>query len=207
MDIGRFVFDQVCRDMAQWREKGLEMLPVSVNLSRVELYQADIVDYIKGCIAAHEIEPELMQVEVTETVAVCEYEGVHEVLLEINALGISISIDDFGSGYSSLACLHKFNVDTLKLDRSFLVNIEIDKKGINILRGMIELSRELGLSTVCEGIETREQLEMLRDMKCKYGQGFVFARPMPLADLEIFVEQNLKFRHDGAEGDESTVRA
>ena len=192
VDIGRFVFDQVCRDMAQWREKGLEMLPVSVNLSRVELYQADIVDYIKRCITDNGIEPELIQVEVTETVAVYEYEGIRDVLLEINALGISISIDDFGSGYSSLACLHKFNVDTLKLDRSFLVNIEIDKKGINILRGMIELSRELGLSTVCEGIETREQLEMLRDMKCKYGQGFVFARPMPLADLEIFVEQNQK---------------
>ena len=205
VDIGRFVFDQVCRDMAQWREKGLEMLPVSVNLSRVELYQADIVDYIKGCIAAHEIEPELMQVEVTETVAVYEYEGIHEVLLEINALGISISIDDFGSGYSSLACLHKFNVDTLKLDRSFLVNIEIDKKGINILRGMIELSRELGLSTVCEGIETREQLEMLRDMKCKYGQGFVFARPMPLADLEIFVEKNQKSNHEKSEVNEFNI--
>lgn len=188
VDIGRFVFEQVCRDMAQWREKGMTVLPVSVNLSRVELYQADIVDYIRDCIADNEINPELIQVEVTETVAVHEYEGIREVLLEINALGISISIDDFGSGYSSLACLHKFNVDTLKLDRSFLVNIEVDKKGINILRGMIELSRELGLSTVCEGIETREQLEMLREMKCKYGQGFVFARPMPLADLEIFVE-------------------
>lgn len=178
--------------MAQWREKGMTVLPVSVNLSRVELYQADIVDYIRDCIADNEINPELIQVEVTETVAVYEYEGIREVLLEINALGISISIDDFGSGYSSLACLHKFNVDTLKLDRSFLVNIDLDKKGINILRGMIELSRELGLSTVCEGIETREQLDMLREMRCKYGQGFVFARPMPFAELERFVEQNKK---------------
>lgn len=192
VDIGRFVFDQVCRDMAQWKEKGMKVLPISVNLSRVELYQADIVDYIKSCITDNGIDPEFIQVEVTETVAVYEYEGIREVLLEINELGISISIDDFGSGYSSLACLHKFNVDTLKLDRSFLVNIDLDKKGINILRGMIELSRELGLSTVCEGIETREQLDMLRDMRCKYGQGFVFARPMPLADLEIFVDQNQK---------------
>jgi len=187
VDIGRIVFEQVCKDISAWRQKGIKPLPIAVNLSRVELYQADIVENIKMVMQTYEIENTMLQIEITETVAVNEYEELKDVLLQINELGISISIDDFGSGYSSLTCLHKFNVDTLKLDRSFLVNLESDKKGINILRGMINLSRELGLRTVCEGIETREQMEMLKEMKCIYGQGFFYARPMPINQLEKFL--------------------
>ncbi|WP_028828776.1 bifunctional diguanylate cyclase/phosphodiesterase [Proteocatella sphenisci] len=188
VDIGRIVFEQVCKDMSSWKQKGMSPLSVAVNLSRVEIYQADVVGNIKNMMKIYEIPGNLIQIEITETVAVNEYEDLRGVLLQLNELGISISIDDFGSGYSSLACLHKLNVDTLKLDRSFLVNLDSDEKGINILRGMIELSRELGLRTVCEGIETREQMEMLKQMNCRYGQGFIFARPMPLKELEKFLK-------------------
>ncbi|MGB5824252.1 MAG: EAL domain-containing protein [Proteocatella sp.] len=190
-DIGRFVFEKVCMDISLWMKTGIPVLPVAVNLSRVELYQRDLVDFIKHTVAKYEIAYKFIQIEITETVAMNEYEDIKGVLSQINDLGILISIDDFGSGYSSLGCLQKFNVDTLKLDRSFLVNIENDNKGINILRGMVELSKGLGLKTICEGIETREQLEMLIEMNCRYGQGYIFARPMPKSDYEKFVVANL----------------
>lgn len=190
VDIGRFVFEKVCMDMLYWKEKGIPVLPVAVNVSRVELYQGDIVEFIKSVAEEYQIDYRFIQIEITETVAMNEYENIKNVLSKINALGISISIDDFGSGYSSLGCLHKFKVDTLKLDRSFIANIENDKKGINILRGMIELARVLELKTVCEGIETEQQLEMLKGMDCKYGQGFIFARPMPRTEYEKFVIEN-----------------
>lgn len=191
VDIGRYVFEKVCKDMQDWKKRGIYLLQVSVNVSRVELYQADIVDFLKNTVEKYEVDYNLIQIEITETLAMDEYENIKKVLSKIDDLGISISIDDFGSGYSSLGCLQKFKVDTLKLDRSFLVNIESDKKGINILRGMVELSRELGLKTICEGIETKEQLEMLKAINCKYGQGFIFARPMPKAEYEEFAVQNI----------------
>jgi len=186
VDIGRYVFEKVCKDIQDWKKRGIYLLQVSVNVSRVELYQADIIDFLKNTVEKYEVDYNLIQIEITETLAMDEYENIKKVLSKIDDLGISISIDDFGSGYSSLGCLQKFKVDTLKLDRSFLVNIESDKKGINILRGMVELSRELGLKTICEGIETKEQLEMLKAINCKYGQGFIFARPMPKAEYEEF---------------------
>lgn len=192
VEIGRFVFDRVCSDIRRWSDDGMTLLPVSVNISRIELLQEGLMDFIKATVEKYGVDYSLIEIEITETAAVADYDRIEGILREIKSLGMSISIDDFGAGYSSLGCLNKLHVDTLKIDRSLITDLSCENKGRKILQGMIELSRELGLSTVCEGIETREQLEMLREMKCKYGQGFVFARPMPLADLEIFVEQNQK---------------
>lgn len=188
IEIGRFVFKRVCEDIEYWKSQELEVLPVAVNISRVELYQNDIVEFIEKCLTDHSISPDKIQLEITETVALDEYKYIKDMLSKFDKMGISIAIDDFGSGYSSLGCLQNFKVDVLKLDRSFLVNIEKNEKGINILRGMIELSNELGLDTVCEGIETRDQLEMLKVMKCKYGQGYMFAKPMPRIEYEQFLQ-------------------
>lgn len=188
IEIGRFVFKRVCEDIEYWESQGVKILPVSVNVSRIELYQNDIVEFIESCLKEHSISPDKIQLEITETVALDEYKYVRQVLSKFDDMGISIAIDDFGSGYSSLGCLQNFKVDALKLDRSFLVNIEKNEKGINILRGMIELSHELELDTVCEGIETREQLDMLKVMRCKYGQGYMFAKPMPRSEYEKFLQ-------------------
>lgn len=188
IEIGRFVFKRVCEDIESWEAQGLKILPVAVNVSRVELYQNDIVEFIEKCLSEHNISSNKIQLEITETVALDEYQYIREVLSKFDKMGISIAIDDFGSGYSSLGCLQNFKVDVLKLDKSFLVNIEKNEKGINILRGMIELSNELGLDTVCEGIETRDQLEMLKAMRCKYGQGYMFAKPMPKTEYEKFLQ-------------------
>lgn len=188
IEIGRFVFQKVCEDIAQWKKEGLNTVQVSVNMSRVELYQPDIIEFIEFTMNKYSISPNDIQIEVTETVAMDEYQHVKEVLNKINEMGISIAIDDFGSGYSSLGCLQIFKIDVLKLDRSFLLNIDNDDKGINIMRGMIEISTELGLDTVCEGIETRDQLEMLKKMKCKYGQGYLFSKPIPKHEYQKFLQ-------------------
>lgn len=188
IEIGRFVFQRVCEDIAQWKKEGLNTVQVSVNMSRVELYQPDIIEFIEFTMNKYSISPNDIQIEVTETVAMDEYQHVKEVINKINEMGISIAIDDFGSGYSSLGCLQVFNIDVVKLDRSFLLNIENDDKGITIMRGMIEISTELGLDTVCEGIETRDQLEMLKKMKCKYGQGYLFSKPIPKYEYQKFLQ-------------------
>lgn len=188
IEIGRFVFQRVCEDIAQWKKDGLNTVQVSVNMSRVELYQPDIIEFIEFTMNKYSISPNDIQIEVTETVAMDEYQHVKEVINKINEMGISIAIDDFGSGYSSLGCLQVFNIDVVKLDRSFLLNIENDDKGITIMRGMIEISTELGLDTVCEGIETRDQLEMLKKMKCKYGQGYLFSKPIPKYEYQKFLQ-------------------
>lgn len=188
IDIGRFVFRQVCEDIANWKARGIILKQVSINISRIELYQPDVLEYIEKILDLYEIESQCIQLEITETVALDEYKFIGEVLKRISDMGISMAIDDFGSGYSSLGCLQNFKVDALKLDRSFLENIDKSDKGINILRGMIELSNELGLDTVCEGIETRAQLEMLKEMKCKYGQGYLYAKPMPKIEYEKFLQ-------------------
>ena len=188
IEIGRFVFQRVCQDISQWKKDRLNILQVSINMSRVELYQPDIIEFIELTMNKYSISPNDIQIEVTETVAMDEYKHVREVLNKINDMGISIAIDDFGSGYSSLGCLQIFNIDVLKLDRSFLLNIDNDEKGVNIMRGMIEISTELGLDTVCEGIETRSQLEMLKKMKCKYGQGYLFSKPIPNKEYQKFLQ-------------------
>lgn len=188
IDIGRFVFRQVCEDIADWKARGITLKQISINISRIELYQPDVFEYIGNILDIYQINPNSIQLEITETVALDEYKFIGEVSRKINDMGISMAIDDFGSGYSSLGCLQNFKVDVLKLDRSFLENIDKSDKGINILRGMIELSNELGLDTVCEGIETRVQLEMLKAMNCKYGQGYLYAKPMPKIEYEKFLQ-------------------
>lgn len=188
VEIGRFVFRQVCKDIADWKTRGIKLKQVSINISRIELYQPDVLEFIERILETYRIRPSNIQLEITETVALDEYKYIGEVLRKISDMGISMAIDDFGSGYSSLGCLQNFKVDVLKLDRSFLENIDKSDRGVNILRGMIDLSNELGLDTVCEGIENKEQLDMLKVMKCKYGQGYIFAKPMPKSEYEKFLQ-------------------
>ncbi|MGB5824249.1 MAG: bifunctional diguanylate cyclase/phosphodiesterase [Proteocatella sp.] len=176
--IGHFVFERVCSDIQNWISMGIKPFPVSVNFSRIEILQGDMIEFIEKTVKKYDVSYELLEIEITETIAVSDYEKIEMTLNEIKRLGMTISIDDFGAGYSSLGCLQKFNVDTLKIDRSFIMDLENNKRGNNILKGMIDLSKKLELKTICEGIETQEQMKMLEMLDCDYGQGFIFARPM-----------------------------
>lgn len=179
VEIDRFVFEKVCQDIANWHKAGMKRIKVSVNVSRAELYQKDFLYFIKRIIKKYQIPYESLEIEITETMAVIDFANIKKILQEIRSLGIGISIDDFGTGYSSLSALHKFPIDVVKLDRSFLLSAEKDDNGIALLKMVILLAQKLGLDIVCEGIETNEQLDLLTKLNCDYGQGYIFSRPIP----------------------------
>ncbi|HBF6238071.1 TPA: EAL domain-containing protein [Clostridioides difficile] len=172
LKIGRFVFERVCNDLYEWKKQGKKIVPVSVNLSRVELYQPDIVKFINKTIKMYNLSSDFIEIEITETVAINELNILKNVLNELRTYGFSISMDDFGTGYSSISCLRDMPIDILKLDKSFLGGIEHDERSRNI-------AKSLDLVVIIEGVESKEQAELMKQFGCDLVQGFYFARPMP----------------------------
>lgn len=179
LKIGRFVFEKVCTDLSEWKKQGEKIVPVSVNLSRVELYQPDIVKFINKTIQMYNLSSDLIEIEITETVAINELNILKNVLNELRKYGFSISMDDFGTGYSSISCLRDMPIDILKLDKSFLDGIEHDERSRNIAKSIVSLAKSLDLVVIIEGVESKEQAELMKQFGCDLVQGFYFARPMP----------------------------
>lgn len=179
LKIGRFVFERVCNDLSEWKKQGKKIVPVSVNLSRVELYQPDIVKFINKTIQMYNLSSDFIEIEITETVAINELNILKNVLNELRKHGFSISMDDFGTGYSSISCLRDMPIDILKLDKSFLGGIEHDERSHNIAKSIVSLAKSLDLVVIIEGVESKEQAELMKQFGCDLVQGFYFARPMP----------------------------
>lgn len=179
LKIGRFVFERVCNDLYEWKKQGKKIVPVSVNLSRVELYQPDIVKFINKTIKMYNLSSDFIEIEITETVAINELNILKNVLNELRKHGFSISMDDFGTGYSSISCLRDMPIDILKLDKSFLGGIEHDERSRNIAKSIVSLAKSLDLVVIIEGVESKEQAELMKQFGCDLVQGFYFARPMP----------------------------
>lgn len=179
LKIGRFVFERVCNDLSEWKKQGKKIVPVSVNLSRVELYQPDIVKFINKTIKMYNLSSDFIEIEITETVAINELNILKNVLNELRKHGFSISMDDFGTGYSSISCLRDMPIDILKLDKSFLGGIEHDERSRNIAKSIVSLAKSLDLVVIIEGVESKEQAELMKQFGCDLVQGFYFARPMP----------------------------
>ncbi|MCW0823323.1 EAL domain-containing protein [Clostridioides difficile] len=179
LKIGRFVFERVCNDLSEWKKQGKKIVPVSVNLSRVELYQPDIVKFINKTIQMYNLSSDFIEIEITETVAINELNILKNVLNELRKHGFSISMDDFGTGYSSISCLRDMPIDILKLDKSFLGGIEHDERSSNIAKSIVSLAKSLDLVVIIEGVESKEQAELMKQFGCDLVQGFYFARPMP----------------------------
>ncbi|HBF1115438.1 TPA: EAL domain-containing protein [Clostridioides difficile] len=179
LKIGRFVFERVCNDLYEWKKQGKKIVPVSVSLSRVELYQPDIVKFINKTIKMYNLSSDFIEIEITETVAINELNILKNVLNELRTYGFSISMDDFGTGYSSISCLRDMPIDILKLDKSFLGGIEHDERSRNIAKSIVSLAKSLDLVVIIEGVESKEQAELMKQFGCDLVQGFYFARPMP----------------------------
>jgi len=173
--LGEWILDHACRDMARWNEQGLALdVKLMVNLSARQLEDRELPERIAALLAASGVEPEQLHLEVTETVAV-QHPGRVQAL---RSVGASVSVDDFGTGYSSLRYLKDLDVDGLKVDMGFVQDMENDAKLAAIVRTVITLGAELGLVVVAEGIESHNQLAMLRAMGCPLGQGYLFSRPI-----------------------------
>jgi EAL domain-containing protein (putative c-di-GMP-specific phosphodiesterase class I) len=178
--------------MREWADKfgRLDGVTVSVNLSGRQFSQADLVEQVSSVLDKAGLAPGRLKLEVTESMVMENVETVVEVLTRLRALGVGLSIDDFGTGYSSLSYLHKFPIDTLKIDRSFVGRMTSNAENSEIVRTIITLAKSLQMSVVAEGIETREQFERLRESGCDFGQGFALSRPVAPAEAGKLMDQD-----------------
>ncbi|MCL4394317.1 MAG: EAL domain-containing protein [Chloroflexi bacterium] len=180
LEIGRWVLTEACRQMRVWQ---LEFpadppLTISVNLSVKQLGEPDLVLQVAQILKETGLEARLLKLEITESMFVKDAESTHSVLLQLRELGVEVQIDDFGTGYSSLGYLHTFPIDTLKIDRTFIGRIGKNGNGSEIVQSILSLAHDLGMQVVAEGVETLNQLNKLKTLKCEYAQGFLFARPV-----------------------------
>jgi EAL domain-containing protein (putative c-di-GMP-specific phosphodiesterase class I) len=175
--------------LAKWRAEGLNLAPVAINISAVQLERTNVRELIQRALTQHNIKPELLQVELTEGSLFEKRTGEsrEDTLEQLRELGIKIAIDDFGTGYSSLSYLKRLRVDTLKIDRGFVRDIATDHSDHAIVSAIIAMARNLNIKVVAEGIEGWQQLELLRNMGCHLAQGFLFARPVPANEAARFL--------------------
>ncbi|HZG54853.1 MAG TPA: EAL domain-containing protein [Pyrinomonadaceae bacterium] len=180
VDIGEWVLRDACRQMERWQKIFPSDPPlfVSVNLSSKQFIQSDLIQRVTQIIEETKINPEGLKLEITESAVMDNVETATEMLKKLRALGIKLSIDDFGTGYSSLSYLHRFPIDTLKVDRSFVVNMSEDGENVEIVRTIVSLAQNLGMNVIAEGVETKEQLAALRKLGCENGQGYFFSKPV-----------------------------
>ncbi len=186
--IGRWALDTACRQLADWRRRlGRDDLIVAVNMSGGQLVRDDVVDAVTQALAASGLPGNRLKIELTESVIIDNPKRAGAILERLKALDVSIAMDDFGTGYSSLAYLQKLPIDVLKIDRSFVSNMFETEDSYNIVIAILGLAASLGMETVAEGIETIAQADRLTDLACQTGQGFLYARPLPVDAAEAYL--------------------
>lgn len=183
--LGNWLIDEVCRQIRAWRDGGLRMR-VAINLSVHQLRQPDLVERIAFALKKHDVNPGLLTCEITESVAMEDTEGTIAIFKRLTELGVSISIDDFGTGHSSLAYLRKLPTSELKIDRSFVLDLETSEDARKVASAVINLAKSLDLKVVAEGVETEGQNKILREFGCDQLQGFLFAKPMSAKALALW---------------------
>ncbi|MBI5903356.1 MAG: EAL domain-containing protein [Deltaproteobacteria bacterium] len=192
-------FTQGLEENRRWQDKGLKPVRVAVNLSLRQFRQKDFVKTVAGIIKDAALDPQYLELELTESIIMTDGESTIEVLRELKAIGVRLSIDDFGTGYSSLAYLKRMPIDVLKIDQSFVRDIAIDPDDAAIAVTIIRMAHSLKLEVVAEGVETTEQLEFLRTMQCDRFQGFLVSRPVPSVEAEVFLTKGRRFLADRAD--------
>jgi diguanylate cyclase (GGDEF)-like protein len=186
VEIGRWVTTEACRQAAAWRAQGLDLV-MSLNVSARQLDDPGFTDDVRQILLDTGVDPGIVILELTETALMREPEKAAAVLTGLKTLGVRISIDDFGTGYSSLAYLGQLPVDAIKIDRSFVFASSTSAESANLLNALIRLGQSLRITTLAEGIEDEDQLELLRQAHCDLGQGFLLGRPMPAAQINQLV--------------------
>ncbi len=189
--VGEWVLRSACTQVKKWQAKGLPALRVSVNISAHQFRQPTFVANVAQILADTELEPDLLEFEMTESLLIAHTEASVAVLTALKALGIHISVDDFGTGYSSLSYLKRFPIDVLKIDQSFVRDITTDPDDAAIVRAIVALAHSLRLRTVAEGVETEAQLEYLRAQGCDEIQGYLLSHPLPVDAFEAWIAMGI----------------
>lgn len=195
--IGEWVLNEACRQAIEWQDQGLPTLSIGVNLSALQFRGADLSRRLADIIAAHGVQPECIDVELTESMLMYDVEDAIHKMHELRGIGLTLSIDDFGTGYSSLSYLMRFPLNTLKIDRSFVSDLATDSHCASITRAILMMAKSLDLTVVAEGVETSQQATWLRENQCDILQGYYFSRPLPADELARFCTEKQAAAHRG----------
>ena len=188
--LDQYVWEESCRLLRRWIDAGRQPLPVSVNVSRIDLYSTNLVSTLVNLVKKYEIPAALLELELTESAYTDNPQQIIEVTKNLQARGFKILMDDFGSGYSSLNMLKDMPVDILKIDLKFLDSHDETGRGGNILNSVVRMAKWLRIPVIAEGVETRQQVEFLRTIGCNRVQGYYYSRPVPVSDYEVMLAQN-----------------
>jgi EAL domain-containing protein (putative c-di-GMP-specific phosphodiesterase class I)/FixJ family two-component response regulator len=188
--IGHWVLENVCKQIKSWCDAGVSCLTVTVNLSMIEFNQSDFIQKVTNFLDANNLDPRYLEIELTESMIMQDVNSAIATMNELQSLGVRIAIDDFGTGYSSLIYLKTLPINTLKIDRYFIHNVAHDLQKSAITKALIEMTHNLNMQVVAEGVETEAELSFLRQNNCDSMQGFLFSRPLPAAEFENFLWSN-----------------
>ncbi|WP_088104363.1 putative bifunctional diguanylate cyclase/phosphodiesterase [Halalkalibacter urbisdiaboli] len=187
-ELDEWVLNQACLQTKQWQEEGFQGLIVSVNVSAAFFKRKDFVSRVEAALALSQLEPKYICLEVTENTAILQIEDIQNKLWQLKNKGMCVSLDDFGTGYSSLSQLRYFPIDTLKIDQSFVRDSKA-KENEAIVKLIIAMAKSLGVTVLCEGVETEEQLGLIRNEGCNHAQGFLFSKPLPSAQCQDLLQK------------------
>jgi diguanylate cyclase (GGDEF)-like protein len=190
--LGNWVLRRAFQQCRTWQDQGMPPLRISINISALQFHQPDFLQFLQAQLAAYEVDPRLVELELTESVLMQNVDDVLKTLDAIKALGINLAIDDFGTGFSSLSYLRRFPIDRLKIDQSFVRDIERSPVNESIARAIVALANSLGLDIIAEGIENLSEKAVLEHMLCSEGQGYLFAKPLPAEDFVLWIASHRK---------------
>jgi len=187
--IGEVVIDKACAQLAAWREAGVALVPVSINVSQKQFLRGGVQRQLSAALLQHRVPARLIEVEITESAMMGDQDEILAELAALRALGVKLHVDDFGTGYSSLSQLQRLRMDVLKVDRAFTTELARSREGKVFFQAIVSMAHALGMSVVAEGVETAEQLAILRHLDCNEVQGFYIARPMPAHEMALLMER------------------
>jgi EAL domain-containing protein (putative c-di-GMP-specific phosphodiesterase class I) len=191
LPIEKWVLHEACAQLKNWHERypSLQNVSVNVNISNRQFSQPNFIEGVMEALRTHGLKPEVLRLEITENVLISNYAAANEVFTKLRNLGVQLEIDDFGSGYSALGYLQHFPISAIKIDKSFVDEIGKSRKGIELIRAIVSMARELGMEAIAEGIETGEQLSELKSVSCNFGQGFLLSKPLDKESAEKILER------------------
>ncbi len=187
VEVGNWVLRTACQQNAEWQKEGLPPIRMMVNLSSTQFYRGNVVSAVKRALAESKLDPKWLELELTELLMLDDSETTLKIMRALRTLGVSLSLDDFGTGWSSLSYLRRFPINRIKIDRSFLRDIASEPTAEAVVRSIINLGRDLGLACVAEGVETSEQLNYFRKQNCEEVQGFLYSPAVPEADFRLLL--------------------
>lgn len=186
-EVDKFIWEESCRYLRKWLDEGREVHPISVNVSRIDLYDPKLVQHLVDLREKYQLPPQYLELEITESAYTEDPEQIITITRQLREAGFVILMDDFGTGYSSLNMLKDIQIDVLKLDMGFLKSSDHSAKGGNILTAILKMAESLKMQTIAEGVETKEQVEFLKSIGCKYVQGFYYSKPLPVDEFEKLI--------------------